>query len=294
MTDDAEQPEGTRARWTRPVRRAAALLVAAFRAWSADRAMRLGAGLAYYSLFALVPLAFLAVSLAGLLFGTDTAESTIEESVQNLLGTEAAATVTDAIDAVRSERNTAVLPLLSLGALVLTASLLFVAWKEMVEVIWGYERQRGIEGTLTRRLFGVAAVGASGVLLAVVILTETILASIGRLADGVIVDTALRLGGSVAPVLLGSLFLVLMLRYTPRDPVPWRAVWPAALVSMALLSAGAWAYGLYVGAFGFQSASGLAGTLLLGLVAIYYAAQILLYGVELSKVLAESIRGSTR
>ena len=38
------------------------LLMAAFRSWSQDRAARFGAGLAYYSLFALVPILFLSIT----------------------------------------------------------------------------------------------------------------------------------------------------------------------------------------------------------------------------------------
>lgn len=186
---------------------------------------------------------------------------------------------------MREERNSAVLPLVSLGALVFTASLLFVAWKEMVDVIWGTARERGVHGTLTRRVFGVAAVGASGVLLVLVMLVETVLSAIGRLADGFVLDTVLRLSGTAAPLVLGSLFLVLLFRLSPQQVVAWRAVWPAAIVSIVMLSVGAWAYGLYLGNFGFNSAPGVAGTVILGLVAIYYAAQILLYGVELSKVI---------
>ena len=46
-------------------------LVNAARAWSADRAGRLGAGIAYYSLFTLVPILLLAVSLAPLAGATE-------------------------------------------------------------------------------------------------------------------------------------------------------------------------------------------------------------------------------
>lgn len=246
--------------------------------------MRLGAGLAYYSLFALVPLLFLAVSLAGAVVGSEAAESTLEDSVAEFVGTDAASTLTDSIDSLRTERNSAVLPIISLGALLFTASLLFVAWKETVDVIWGTARERGVQGTLTRRVFGVAAVGASGASLVLMILTETVLAAVGQLADGLLLDTVLRVSGTVAPVVLGSLFLVLLFRLSPQHVVPWHAAWPAAIVTMVMLSVGAWVYGLYVANFGFSSASGVAGTVILGLVAIYYAAQILLYGVEISKV----------
>jgi membrane protein len=53
---------------------------------------------------------------------------------------------------------------------------------------------------------------------------------------------------------------------------------------MLMLAVGAWGYGVYLGTVGFSSASGFAGTLLLGLALIYYCAQILLYGAEIVKL----------
>jgi membrane protein len=60
-------------------------------------------------------------------------------------------------------------------------------------------------------------------------------------------------------------------------------VWLAAAVTITMLSIGAWGYGIYLDAVGLKSASGVAGTLLLGLALIYYSAQILLFGVEVTK-----------
>ena len=54
-------------------------------------------------------------------------------------------------------------------------------------------------------------------------------------------------------------------------------------VAMVMLSIGSWAYGLYVAAYTFKSAAGAAGSVFLGLVFIYYAALILLYGIEIMK-----------
>ena len=54
-----------------PVVRTVQLLVASARSWIDDRVIRLGAAVAYYSLFTLIPVLFLAVSLASIFFGQD-------------------------------------------------------------------------------------------------------------------------------------------------------------------------------------------------------------------------------
>ena len=78
-------------------------------------------------------------------------------------------------------------------------------------------------------------------------------------------------------------FLLVLFRYTPDTRVAWKSVWLAAAVTAPMLAIAAWGYGVYLGTVGFGSASGVAGTLLLGLAFVYYSAQMLLYGVEITK-----------
>ena len=260
-------------------------LVAAYRAWASDRAARLGAALAYYCLFALIPVLFLSISLAGLLFGRDVAGTAVEEAIADVLGSGIASQVTAAIDLLRAESSSGVLPLVSFGALLFTASLLFVAWKELVDLVWDVPREAGIAAGAARRVFGVAVVVGAGLLLAAMIFAEVILGAVDRFVEGPALDALVTVAGSAAPLVLGSVFLMALLELTPDRQVRWQAAAPAAVLSMLLLSVEAWAYGWYLSSFGFASATGVAGSLLLGLAFLYYAAQTLLYGVELSKVL---------
>lgn len=270
------------------------LLVTAYRSWSADRASRLGAGLAYYSLFALVPVLFLAISLAGLLFGEDVAGSAVEERIVELVGPELATAITTAVDDLRNESNEALLPAVSTAVLVVSASVLFVAWKEVVDFIWGVPKQFGILANVKRRLFGAAVIVAAGLLLALTVFAQTVLTAIDRVVDNEAIDALLRFTGSLAPTALGAGFLVLLFKFTPDVPVGWRSVVVAAPLTMVGLSVGAWAYGLYLGSVGFANASGVAGSVLLGLALVYYAAQILLFGVELTKVTQRANADRTR
>jgi membrane protein len=89
--------------------------------------------------------------------------------------------------------------------------------------------------------------------------------------------------GSLAPTAIGALFVAVLFEFTPDTDVSWRSVWAPAVFTMVLLSVGAWAYGVYLGTLGFRNASGVAGSLFLGLALVYYATQILLFGVELTQ-----------
>ena len=266
-----------------PVRTAVRTLLNAARAWSADRAVRLGAGIAYYSLFALIPVLFLAVSLAGFFFGQDVAGGAIEEAISDAVGPEIAAFVVLAIDRVQGYNADSLLPLFSIGVLVFSASLLFVAWKDVVAIIWEVPRESGVRAKLRRRLFGLAAVLGSGVLLTLVIFAQTLVGTLDSLLATGALDVLLRITSSIVPAFLGAVFLAVLFKYTLDFQIAWRSVWLAAAVTITMLSVGAWGYGIYLDAVGLKSASGVAGTLLLGLALIYYSAQILLFGVEVTK-----------
>lgn len=54
-----------------------------WRSFSDDRAARLGASLAYYSVFALAPLLFLVIWLVGLIIGQETAQADLESRLES-------------------------------------------------------------------------------------------------------------------------------------------------------------------------------------------------------------------
>ena len=56
--------------------------------WSDDKAPRLGAALAYYTIFSLAPLIIIAIAIAGFVFGEDAARKQIFEQMNGLVGSE--------------------------------------------------------------------------------------------------------------------------------------------------------------------------------------------------------------
>lgn len=266
-----------------PVVRTVQLLVVSARSWIDDRVIRLGAAIAYYSLFTLIPVLFLAVSLASIFFGQDQVDAEVEKQIADLLGDDIASAVTSAFEQLQDVNEGTIVSLVTLGVLLFTATLLFVAWKDVVDIIWGAPRVGGARGTIQRRLFGVLAVFGAGALLTLTLLAEAVIGMLDRVFGSLLADILIKTTGSLIPLALGAVFLAVLYKYTPEDHVAWRSVWLPSFVAMAMLSVGASAYGLYVSAYAFRSAAGAAGSVFLGLIFVYYAAQILLYGVEIMK-----------
>jgi membrane protein len=260
------------------------LLVESAKEWSNDRAVRLGAGLAYYSLFALIPTLALAVSLASIFFGQEEVSQQVYDAISDLIGPDIAQVIVSAIDRVDQDSIVGFLPLVSLGVLLFSATLLFVAWREMVGIIWGIPREHGLRGTLRRRGFAVAAVLGAGVVLTLMMLVQALIGAVADVIQLELIGFLATAASSLASTAIGVLVLAVLFKFSPGVEVAWRSVSLSAILTMVLLAVGAHAYGFYLERFGLTSAAGVAGTVFLGLAFVYYAAQILLYGVEVVKV----------
>ena len=210
-------------------------------------------------------------------------DAEVEKQIADILGDDIASAVTSAFEQLQDVDEGTIVSLVTLGVLLFTATLLFVAWKDVVDIIWGAPRVGGARGTIQRRLFGVLAVFGAGALLTLTLLAEALIGMLDRVFGSLLADILIKTTGSLIPLALGAVFLAVLYKYTPEDHVAWRSVWLPSFVAMAMLSVGASAYGLYVSAYAFRSAAGAAGSVFLGLIFVYYAAQILLYGVEIMK-----------
>ena len=99
-----------------------------------DRALRLGAGLAYYAVVTAAPLLVLLVGLAGLIVGEEARTGELAKSLTQGLGPEISQFIQEAIVSLDIAGTFANLTIISVCILVFTASVLFVAWKDALNV----------------------------------------------------------------------------------------------------------------------------------------------------------------
>jgi membrane protein len=260
------------------------LLVEAAHEFMEDRALRLGAGLAYYGLITLAPMLILLLGLAGLLVGEEAANGQLAEGLEQWFGADVALVFSETVVEMDVAGSFANLTIGSLILLVVAASILFVAWKDAIDVIWDVGYRKGVKATLTKRLFGLASVGALAALLIAVVVAETLLAMLsGFVSDDALIDTAFGIAASVIPLALGVLLLGAAYRYGTDGKLSWREVWPGTIITMTLLVVLAAGYGVYID-FSGTSITGIASSIILLIVLIYLMAQVLLYGAEVIKV----------
>lgn len=268
------------------------LLRQTYESWRADRAIRLGAALAYYGVFALVPLLTSAVAIAGLVFSEAEIQAFIMEILEALLSDvspevqSVTQTLTAVIDRPATSGSLAILSVLS-G--IFAASLLFVAFQDSLNMIWKIPVQRGWRHSIHRRLTAFGVVLLIGAVLVASLVVQTIALLVDEVLGGNLeafaVFNSLLVG--VSTFVIGVAALAVLYQLLIREHFTWRNVFVTAALVGAFLVAGTWLAGLYFSNWGAASLTGAFGGALIVLTWLYYLAQILIAGAELLKTLED-------
>ncbi|WP_411826568.1 YihY/virulence factor BrkB family protein [Luteolibacter sp. AS25] len=266
------------------------LLKETFKEFMEDKAMRLSAALAYYSVFSLAPLLIIAISIAGSIFGEKAAEGAIQEQLTQTIGKEAAVAVESMISSAHLGGDSWIMTLVGIGALLVTASGVFAQLKDAMNTVWGLKPKPGlgITGFLKGRLAALSMVLVIGFLLLVSLVADTASAvAIKWLGDALPIPGFL-FQGITFTVSIGivTLLFAMIFRILPDAEIRWSDVWKGAFLTAILFAIGKMLLGIYLGREGASSTYGAAGALILLLSWVYYSANILLLGAEFTQVYA--------
>ncbi|MHC5609540.1 MAG: YihY/virulence factor BrkB family protein [Nostoc sp.] len=266
------------------------LLQETFKEWSEDKASRLAAALAYYTIFSIAPLLIIVIAIAGAVFGEEAARGQIVGQIQGLVGPDGAALIQTAIQNANKPKTGAIASIISIAVLVLGATGLFTELQDSLNTIWKVKAKPGggIINMIRLRFLSFAMVIGIGFLLLVSLVISTALTALvtyfSNILPGVdfiwpIVNFVLSF--SITTALFGLIFKVL-----PDVKITWNDVFIGSIITSFLFSIGRFLLGQYLGNGSFGSTYGAAGSLVVILAWVNYAAQILFFGAEFTQVYA--------
>ncbi len=269
------------------------LLRGAFAEWLADGAPRLGAALAYYTLFSLAPLLLAAIAVAGLAFGEEAAQGRIVAELESLIGRSGAEAAQAMIEASRRPSSGIVASLAALATLLVGASGVFVELKGALNVIFDVtQAPTGLKGTLRARLAAFALVLVVGFLLLVSLIVSAALSALGQLL-GEEPTALLQLLNAVLSLGVITVLVAMLFKFLPDTRLAWRDVWIGALFTSTLFTVGKFLIGLYLGRSGVSSTYGAAASVVVLMIWVYYAGQIFFLGAELTQAWARRRSGAS-
>jgi membrane protein len=258
-------------------------------AWYADRGPRLGAALAFYTLFSLAPLLIIVIAVAALAFGRELAQTQLGQQIEAVVGAEGARVIQSTIENTSRPSSGIVATLAGLITLLFGATVVFSELQDALNTIWKVPStpRRGMMLRLIwHRFLAFVMVLAIGFLLLLSIIANSALAAVMQLFGDVLprqVDW-LRSANFAFSFGVVTLLFAMIYKVLPDLDIAWSGVLIGAVVTAVLFMLGKFLIELYLGYSSVASVYGAAGSLVILLMWIYYSAQILYVGAEFTKV----------
>jgi membrane protein len=210
--------------------------------------------------------------------------------VGGLIGKKSAEAIQAAMAAQYDENKGLVASIIAIATLILTATGLFIELQDALNTIWRVEAKpgHGVMGFIRIRLLSFAMVVGIGFLLLVSLIVSAGIAAATKYISGLFpaLGAISVIGSDVVAFAVITVLFAMIFKVLPDVRIPWRDVWIGGAVTSLLFTGGKFLLGWYLGRSSTITAYGAAGSVVLILMWVYYSAQILFFGAEITKVYA--------
>jgi membrane protein len=267
------------------------LVMTAYASWKANNGQRMGASLAYYTVFSLAPLLLIVIAVAGLVYGHGPARLMVLDTARRSVGPDSAAAIGGLLEEIAKPAKGTLASVIGLGALLLGAMGVVGELQSSLNFIWKTpSRPASFSGYFRTRLASLSFILAIGFLLLVSLVLNALAAGVGKYMAGLLpvpepLLQALNMGVSFSVI---TMMFALIYKLLPEARIAWRDVWTGAMATSLMFTLGNLMLGLYIGKAGVASVYGAAGSLIAIMTWTFYCSQILFFGAELTHAYSEA------
>ncbi|MFC1628413.1 YihY/virulence factor BrkB family protein [Gemmatimonadota bacterium] len=243
-----------------------------------NNAGQMAGALSFYLVLSILPLTLLSITLLGTLLGDEAVRNEIFHFLVALSGPETARSAQDFVLAADRIEVGWTLSLLGLGLLLYSASTMFHHLRRSLNQLWGIiDEREPIRGLLLGRWFSMLFALLFQVLLVVLIFLQTLMTAVLSLADQILPalsGTLLHFSDLLLSFGMIFLFIGLIYRILPRTSLSWPILWRGSGLAALLLLIGQTIFSVSLGYRSITTLYGAAGSVLIGLLGVYFAAHI--------------------
>jgi membrane protein len=276
-------------------RRVGSLLWQAYGDWSADGAARLGAALAYYTLFSVAPVLIVITGVAGLFVGQAAARGEIGPWLTRFLSPEGARAAELMLAEHATPAGGVLTTLIGLISLFLATSALVSELRQSLNLLWKVQGPPtenltvlgALGAMLSDRVYAFLIVVGAGVLITASLVVNTTVAVAGAHFQGwlPLPEWLLHTMNFVMSFTLMTIVFMLVYKTVPDAHVAWGDASIGAVVTAFLFNAGTMLLSSFVGGASASPYGSVASVLAL-LLWVYYSAQVFYYGAALTRIVA--------
>ncbi|MBW7867585.1 MAG: YihY/virulence factor BrkB family protein [Brumimicrobium sp.] len=253
-----------------------------------------GAALAYYAVFALIPIIYLAISFFGLIVGQDRIIEIAGELIKNNMGIVDISTLTELMyKAGLGGGSTTFYRAIGIIAVIFTSTAMFNSLSKSINVFYGIKitkKHRAFLNQLLKRLisFGVMAALASTVIIlyfaqSLLIAFSTELLSYIGIEKGFVSSLIEHL----SIIFINFIGFMMIFKYVHDARVSWKLAMTGAFFTAILLYFGQLLINYYLINYFYANNIGIAGTILIILSWIFYTSQIIFIGATYTSFYAK-------
>ena len=256
-----------------------------------------GAALSYYLIFALVPLLYLAFATFGKIVGNAKMAVIIGDLLKNQVGIEDVSGILSFLNGLDMEKGSFVANVVGILALLISSTALLASLRGSINEFFDIERvyhshKKRILANLFSRLVSIILLTIMGIVAVAINFAQSILINFGDkifggsdVIHGVFLNT-LTHGLSILSSVVIFLFIF---KFLHDGLVQWKLALAGALVTSILLYFGQLLIKYYLGNLFFAKDAGIAGTILILLVWMYYSSQIIFFGAKFTAVYGKMV-----
>ena len=257
-----------------------------YRTYVVDQPNHFAASLSYYSLFSLIPTIYIAFQVSGLFIDNEAVTQHLLAEVTNLLGVDVAELLIVMLEAI-SRRPSSITPVdgfVSSVVMLFGASLLFFKLQYALNTIWKIppSTKGQTKSFIFNRLIAFTMVFCVGILFIVMSLSSVLVSFFDSLLQ--LNRPFLNFGTNLA---ISVVAIALVFKLLPNARISWKDAAIGAGMTAFLLSAGSKGLGWYLSSSKVSSFFEAAGSVVLLLIAIYFLAQLFIFGAVFTRVFAD-------
>jgi membrane protein len=269
------------------------LLKTSFTEFFRDKSFLHGAALAYFTLVALVPLLYIAYATIGRFLGQEQLIQIIAEAAKEHVGIEDIDWLVLFLGKLNVGGSNTALEVAGIVILGFSASAIFNSMRASLNTFFGirtWEIKLGFWDQIKARLVSFLLLTLVGFVFISVYLLETAFVAFGSEIIGAKSTSTLDiLSSHFGSIISNAVIFFFVFKFLHDGVVHWKIAIRGALFTGILLYLGQWLIKYYLTHYFFAFGGGVAGTIFILMVWVFYSAQIIFLGAKVTKVYADML-----
>jgi membrane protein len=270
----------------------------ALKAYVQEGAFHHGAALAYYTLFALIPILYLTTSIYGRIIGQENMREIVSSLLKTGLGLEDSTSILQLVEQMSFDKPNFFLELVSIGILLFTCSAFMISLKRSLNEFFHVSKKSREQSNLFMELIGFRFLGI--LLLAIFALVIILFYFLQVFVFSAItswlqwnngfVNFSLHLLQILLTLIANALIFSLIFKYMHNAKVSWRIARNGAIATAILLYVSQLVIGYYLQHYFIMGKLGVANSIFIMLAWVHYSAQIVFFGAQFTYQIGKDLQ----